>query len=211
MALAYAGTATVVTRFPNDPDLSAAELTLLDSYCDQANDYIEQYVWRPIGPNDGGTATYDGAEDVDPDGKTLYVRDGIRSITSITVAPSTGASPVTGTVADFVILPRSQNRKPGWPGFHVRVKDSVTGSVSTFGHGYGDIVIVGDFGWAAIPDSLKELAETLVVRMWHARATGQSDIVGSEANGEPIVSRYLSTRDKMLLKSFRPAGGLVAA
>ncbi len=49
------------------------------------------------------------------------------------------------------------------------------------------------------------------MRAWHARKTGQADIVGSEANGEPIVSRYLSTRDKMLLRSFRPAGGLVAA
>ena len=211
MTQAYAGTATVVARFPQDVSLSAGELTLLDSYCTQANDYLEQYMWRPIGPTAGGTATFDGIEDVSPDGRSLYVRQGIRAITSITVAPSTGATGVAGTVADFVILPRSQNRKPGWPGFEVRVKDAVTGPVSLFAHGYGDIVLVGDFGWEAIPDSLKELAETMVVRMWHARQTGQADIVGSEANGEPIVSRYLSKRDKMLLQSFRPAGGLVAA
>lgn len=211
MAQAYAGTATVVARFPSDTSLSAGELTLLDTYCDQANDYIEQYTWRPIGPTSGGTATFDGAEDVSEDGRSLWVRQGIRSITSITVAPSTGATGVAGTVADFVILPRTQNRRPGWPGFEVRIKDAVTGAVSVFGRGYGDIVIVGDFGWEAIPDSLKELAETLVIRMWHSRSTGQADIVGSEANGEPIVSRFLSTRDRMLLKSFRPSGGLVAA
>ena len=211
MAQAYAGTATVVARFPENTTLSASDLTLLDTYCDQANDYIEQYVWRPIGPTSGGTATFDGYEDVSDDQRSLWVRQGIRTITSITVAPSTGATPVSGTATDFVILPRSQNRRPGWPGFEVRIKDTVTGPVSTFGRGYGDIVLVGDLGWEAIPDSLKELAETLVVRMWHGRATGQADIVGSEANGEPIVTRYLSTRDRMLLKSFRPAGGLVAA
>ena len=74
-----------------------------------------------------------------------------------------------------------------------------------------DIVIVGDFGWAAIPPALTELAEVLAVRTWHARKSGQADVVGSDANGEPIVSRFVSTKDRMLLKSFRPAGGLVAA
>lgn len=209
-ALAYCTTELVKVRLgigTADTDDDA----LLDDIVEQTNDYIEAYTWRPIGPTNGGTATFDGYEDVDPDGRTLFVRQGIRAITSITVATSTGATPVSGTAADFVILPRTQNRKPDWPGFHVRVKDTVTGAVSQFAHGYGDIVIVGDFGWASIPPAIKEVAETLAVRTWHARKTGQADIVGSEANGEPIVSRYLSTRDKMLLRSFRPAGGLVAA
>lgn len=209
-ALSYTTTALVKVRL----GIGTADTTddeLLDDIVEQTNDYIEAYTWRPIGPTSGGTATFDGYDDVDADGRTLYVRQGIRSITSITVAPGTGSDAVTGTAADFVILPRSQNRKADWPGFWVRVKDSVTGSVSSFSVGYGNIVIVGDFGWAAIPPAIKEVAETLAVRAWHARKTGQADIVGSEANGEPIVSRYLSNRDKMLLRSFRPAGGLVAA
>lgn len=199
MSQAYAGTAAVKVRLgitdTNDD-------SLLAELCNQANDYIEQYVWRPIGPSDGGTATFDSREDVFEG--SLYVRQGIRSIDSITVAPSTGSTPVSGTVADFVILPREQNRKPGWPGFYVQPKDSVSGSVSSFGWGYGDIVIVGDFGWAAIPESLKDVAEVLVVRMWYGRQAGQADVVGSEASGEPAVSRYLSNRDRQLLRSFRP-------
>lgn len=184
---------------------------LLDDVVEQTNDFIESYTWRPIGPTNGGTATFDSYEDVSDDRRTLFVRQGIRTITSITVAPSTSSSAVSGTVADFVILPRVQNRKPDWPGFEVRVKDAVTGGVSIYGWGYGDIVIVGDFGWAAIPPSLIEVVTVLAVRSWHARKTGQADVIGSDANGEPIVSRLLSAKDRMLLKSFRPAGGLVAA
>jgi hypothetical protein len=208
-ALSYTTRALVKARL----GIGTADTTdddLLDDIVEQTNDYIESYTWRPIGPNNGGTATFDGYEDVHDGGRSLYVRQGIRTITSITVAPSTGSSAVTGTVADFVVLPRTQNRKADWPGFEVRVKDSVTGSVSSFGYGYGDIVIVGDFGWAAIPPAIKEIAEVLAVRTWHGRQAGQNDVVGSEANGEPVVSRYLSRKDKMLLASFRPAGGLVA-
>jgi hypothetical protein len=207
-ALSYCTTANVKTRLGIT---DSTDDTLIGNIVTQTNDWVEHYTQRPIGPNTGGTATFDGYEDVDADGKTLFVRQGIRSITSITVAPSTGATAVTGTVADFVILPRSQNRRADWPGFLVRVKDSVTGSVSKFGHGYGDIVIVGDFGWAAIPPAITEIAETIAVRTWHARQAGQADVVGSEMNGEPVVSRYVSRKDKDTLRAFRPAGGLVAA
>lgn len=207
-ALSYAvGTAVKSRLGLND----SADDTLLDGLCNQVNDWIESYTWRPIGPTAGGTATFDGATDVTDSGRTLYVRQGIRAITSITVAPSTSAEAVSGTVADFVILPRSQNRKPGWPGFEVRVKDAVTGPVSLFGYGYGDIVIVGDFGWEAIPPAIVEVAETLVVRTYQARKSGQADIVGTDETGAPLVSRYLSAKDRRTLQSFRPAGGLVAA
>lgn len=209
-ALSYCTRANIKVRLGIDSG-DTTDDTLLDSIASQTNDWIEHYTQRPIGPTNGGTATFDSWEDVDMDQRTLYVRQGIRAITSITVAPSTGSAAVTGTAADFVILPRIQNRRPDWPGFYVRVKDSVTGAVSIFGRGYGDIVIVGDFGWAAIPPAITEIAETIAVRTWHARKAGQSDVVGSEANGEPIVSRYVSGKDKMTLRAFRPAGGLVAA
>jgi hypothetical protein len=208
-ALSYCTRANVKVRL-GIGTADTTDDTLLDSVVAQTNDYIESYTWRPIGPTSGGTATFDGAEDVSWDGRSLTVRQGIRTITSIEVAPSTGSTAVAGTVADFVILPRTQNRKPDWPGFEVRIKDTVTGAVSTFGHGYGDIVIVGDFGWASIPPAITELAEVLAVRTWHARKSGQADVVGSDANGEPIVSRFISAKDRRLLQSFRPAGGLVA-
>lgn len=206
-ALSYATSANVKTRLGIT---DSTDDTLLGNIVAAANDYIESQTWRPIGPTTGGTATFDSVDDC-LDSRTLYVRQGIRSISSITVASSTGADAVAGTVADFVIMPRSQNRRPDWPGFYVVIKDAVTGDVSSFGSGYGDIVIVGDFGWASIPPVLTEIAELTAVRAWHARNLGQADIVGSEANGEPTISRFVSKRDKMTLQSFRPAGGLVAA
>lgn len=206
-ALSYATTANVKTRLGIT---DSTDDDLIDDIVSAANDYIESQTWRPVGPTTGGTAVFDATEDC-LDSRTLYVRQGIRSITSITVASTTGGDDVSGTAADFLILPRSQNRKPDWPGFYVVIKDSVTGDVSDFGSGYANITIVGDFGWASIPPVLTEIAELIAVRAWHARNLGQADIVGSEANGEPTVSRYVSARDKRTLQSFRPAGGLVAA
>lgn len=183
--------------------------TLLAQYVSSTNDWIEHETWRPIGPTAGGTATFDGAEDVSNDGRTLFVQQGVRTITSIEVAPSTGATAVAGTAADFVILPRPQNRRTGWPGFEVRVKDAVTGNVSIFPTaGYGEIVIVGDFGWESIPSNLSELGYRVAIRAWHARNAGQVDIIGSDETGAPIVSRFASAMDWKILKSFRPAGGL---
>lgn len=208
MAQSYATTANVKTR-AGIPDTD--DDTLIGNIVGQVNAWIEHYIGRPVGPDDGATYTFDGAEDVSPDGRSLFVRNGIRTITTITVAPSTGSDAVTGTVADFVVLPRTQNRRPGWPGFEIRIKDAVTGSVSIFGFGYSDIVVTGDFGWSAIPTELTEVAETIAVRAWHARQTGQADIVGTDETGQPVVSRYVSPRDKATLRAFRPAGGLVAA
>lgn len=183
--------------------------TLLTSYVTSTNDWIEHETWRPIGPNNGGTATFDGAED--SDGRSLYVYPGIRSITSLTVAPSTGDAPEAATLTDVVILPRLHNRRgPGWPGFEVRFIDVTTGPVTSFGRGYGDIVLVGDFGWEAIPSNLSELGYRVAIRAWHARNAGQQDIIGADETGEPIVSRFASRMDWRILHSFRPAGGVVA-
>lgn len=206
MTQAYINRADLKTRLNIG---GTAQDALLDDFVAYTNEWIEHETWRPIGPDTGGTATFDGYNSVSSDGTTLYVNQGIRTITSITVAPSTGATPVAGTVADFVILPRTQDRRPGEPGFEVRVKDVVTGSVTRFYHGFGDIVVVGDFGWAAIPSELSELGYRVAARSWHARNAGQQDIVGADEVGNPIVSRFVSSMDWKLIKSFRPAGGLV--
>jgi hypothetical protein len=208
-ALSYCTRANVKIRLGIDSG-DTTDDTLLDSIVAQTNDWIELYCQRPVGPSNGGTATFDSTDDVSGYTGYLYVRRGIRTITSITVAGSTSGTPVAGTVDDFIILPRTQDRRPDWPGFYVQVKDTVVGAVSSWGNGYGDITIVGDFGWAAIPPAIVEIAEVIAVRTWHSRQAGQQDIIGSEANGEPTVSRYVSGKDRATLKTFRPMGGLVA-
>lgn len=198
-ALSYVTTANLKARLGIT---DSTDDDLLDDLVAQTNAYVEHVTRRPIGPTNGGTATFDAVEDVYPDGR-LYVRQGIRTLTSATVAPSTGESGVAATVADIVILPRSQNRRPDWPGFWLAFKDEVTGSVEDWGTGWGNITIVGDFGWASIPPEISEVAELIATRAWHARASGQQDIVGTDENGNPIVSRFVSMRDRDTLRAYR--------
>lgn len=180
--------------------------TLLGQYVTATNGWIEHETWRPIGPS-SGTAIFDGTEDVSPDGRSLYVNHGVRSIDSLEVATETGGTGVD-VAADVVLLPREQNRRTGWPAFEIRFKDIVAGSLACFPRGYGNIVHVGDRGWDSIPSELSELGYRVSIRAWHARNAGQQDLVGTTETGDPIVSRFASQMDWRILRSFRPAVGV---
>ena len=183
-----------------------ADTALLAQYVTSTNDFIEHETWRPIGPS-SGTATFDGYEDVSSDGRSLYVAQGVRTITSLEVATETGGSGVDVS-ADVVMLPREQNRRTGWPAFEIRFKDIVAGSLAYFPRGYGNIVLVGDRGWEAIPSQLSELGYRVAARAWSARAAGQQDMIGTDETGNPIVSRFASAMDWRILRSYRPNGGI---
>ena len=177
--------------------------TLLGGYVNATNEWIEQYCGRQVGPVTAGTATFDATYDASPSGRTLYIPQGIRTFSAVTVAPSTGATGVAATTGDLVVLPRSHNRRPDWPGFELEFIDAPTGAVATFGTGYGNITVVGAFGWAAIPYKVAEIAEAIVVRIWHARMSGQTDIVGSDETGAPLVTRFISGEDRATLRDYR--------
>lgn len=201
-ALSYVTRANLKVRL----NIGTADTTdddLLDDLCSQVNAYVEFVTHRPVGPTTGGTAIFDAQEDVYPGGR-LYVRQGIRTVTSATVAPGTGETAVEANVADIIVLPRSQNRRPDWPGDWLIFKDVVVGDVCDWGSGYGGITIVGDLGWASIPPEVSEVAEILATRAWYARQAGQADLVGSDETGQPLVSRFLSARDRDTLKAYRP-------
>lgn len=200
MALAYTGGTAIKTRLGIT---DTVDDDLITSYATAVNEWIETYAERQLGPTQGGTATFDGFNDVSDDGRTLYVPQGIRTVTSLTVAPATGATGVAATAGDLVILPRSHNRTPDWPGWEIRIIDSPTGAVTYFPAGYGNIVLIGDFGWSAIPAKVAEIATTIAVRIWHARKSGQTDIVGSDETGAPVVTRYVSSEDKAYLRLFK--------
>lgn len=200
MALSYTSSTIIKTRLGiTDTD----DDSLLGSYATAVNEWVETFTGRQIGPITGGTATFDGFHDCSDDGRTLYVPQGVRTVTSLTVAPGTGTTPVSATAGDLVILPRSHNRKPDWPGFEVRIIDSPTGAVTYFARGFGNIVMVYDGGWAAIPAKVTEIASAIAVRVWHARKSGQTDIVGSDETGAPVVSRYVAAEDKAYLRMFQ--------
>ena len=191
-AQSYASATAVKVRL-NIGTADTTDDALITTICGQVNDWLEDEIGRPVGPLASQTYTFDG------DGSDcLYVRQGIRTITTLSIAPVTGDTKVAET--NFVLLPRVQDRRTGWPAFEVKLTDL---STAVFYRGFGNVEIVGDFGWEAIPPDLKEIAEVAVVRAWHARQTGQTDIVGTDETGNPVVSRFISGKDMKTIRRYK--------
>lgn len=174
--------------------------TLLGVICGQVNSYIESVTERvvaPIGGTVAGTLLYDVPQDTDH----LYIKEGIRALTTLEIAAYSGAAYSTVTSGDVFLSP--PNPRPGWPYDRIYISDVPTGSIAFFPKGLRTVRIVATTGFAAVPDDLAEMAAGLAVRTWEARKTGQSDVIGTDAMGQPIVSRLVSARDKETLLRYR--------
>lgn len=148
------------------------------------NAMIEDYIGAAIG--DGGTAirTYDG------DGSDrLFVRGGVTSITTLEVADQTGGTFTTVGTATYVIRPHAHERPTGWPGWYVQLTDVAT---TTFTDGYDTVRITPGTAWGftATPPELSRIADIMGVRMFQARKSGETLMVGSTDFGQAIV-RFL--------------------
>lgn len=168
---------------------SALQQTIVD----QVNTYIEVMTGRVIAPIASGTVTFD----VETPTRVLYVKEGIRAITSLEVADYTGAAYGTVASTDYFLRPLSP--RPGWPYTELWLSDVPTGSYTHFPAGFNTVRLVGTRGWAEVPEDIEDVAITMAVRAWHAREAGQQDIVGTDEMGRPLVSRFLSRRDRETL------------
>lgn len=193
----YAALAAVKTRLGKT---DATDDTLLTSLCDQINGWVESHCGRPLTPY---TATYTFDGPWTRDGTTLVIPRGLRSITTLKIAAGTGSVLTTITAGNYYLLPREQDRAPGWPATRVQLSDINSGAYTDVPFGYGVAEIDGAWGWAAEPDEVVSVAETAVVRAWHARQAGQQDIIGTDETGAPIVSRYVAPRDRDTLDLYR--------
>ena len=138
--------------------------------------------------------------DVDyPGGRVLWLD--VRSVTSLYTTTITGGAYTLLDPTNYFLRPLPQDREPGWPATRIELSD-VSASLS-FWPGYNTVKLIGVVGWPAIPDDITDVALTMAVRSWHARQSGQTDIVGSDETGAPIVSRFLSSRDRETLKRYR--------
>lgn len=195
----YATSAAVKTRLG---DTGSSNDTLIGVLCDQVNGWIESYTARPIAPY-SATYTFDSSS-WSRDGTSLVLPRGLREVTSFTMSGGTGQAQEAVDADDYFLLPRDHERAPGWPATRLVLTDIPTDLPFSYASGgYGIAVIEGEWGWAAIPDELKAIAETTVVRAWHARQAGQQDIIGTDETGAPIVSRYVSGRDRDTLDLYR--------
>jgi hypothetical protein len=195
----YVGTATLIDRLGGTAVMGTADNSLLQTICDQVNTYIETYTGYVLSPIASGTVTFDIPETT----TVLLLHDisGVRSLTSVEVADYTGASYGTVTSTDYFLRPLYP--RPGWPYTELHLSDVPTGSITVFPPGYNTVRLVGTRGWAETPEDIEQVALTLAVRAWHSRQAGQSDIVGTDEMGQPVVSQLLNRRDRDTLNRYK--------
>lgn len=170
---------------------------LIAMICQEVNAYVESVTGRVLAPLSATTYTLDVHENV---GARLLVPFGIRSLTSVELAQYTGATYETLAATDWYLRPKTP--APGWPYTELHLSDRPAGSFSSFPVGYDVVRLSGAFGWTTIPDEVADIALTTAMRAWQSRAAGQSDIVGTDDFGRPVVSRFLSARDRDTLRHY---------
>jgi hypothetical protein len=141
---------------------------------------------------------------LDGDGSRLLWVD-VRAVSELAVASQTGGSYTVLDAADYFLRPQPLDREPGWPATRIELSDYPTSGFWYFPTGYNTVRLKAVLGWPAIPDEITDVALTMAVRAWHARQSGQTDIVGTDETGAPVVSRYISGRDRETLKRYRVA------
>ncbi len=171
--------------------------TVLGSICDQINQYIETKCRRAIAPIPSAVYTFDG------DGtRILRYPKGIRAVSLIELSYYTGSGYLTLGSNQYFLRPGPADRLPGWPYTRIEFTDYAVGTFAYFPVGYDTVRVTMTTGFDAIPDDVTDVALTAAVRAWHAVQAGQSDIVGTDDMGRPLVSRFFSARDLETLATY---------
>lgn len=174
--------------------------TLIGSICDQVNQFIESPhgTGRIVAPVNSATYLADG------NGlRRLYFPRGLRAVSELAIGDYTGDTRDVIASTDYFLRPAEQDRAPDWPALWIELSDIPAGAHSIFAEGYETVSITATTGWAAIPDDLADVAITTAVRAWHARQSGQADIVGNDDTGAPLVSRYVAPYHWAAIKAYR--------
>lgn len=199
----YATTAAVKARLLAAGVTDTTDDALIGTICDQVNGTVEWKTGRVLAPVASAVYTYDGySESVIHGAKALFVRIGLRAVSLLRIADSTGDTWNTVASTDYYLRPVSQEREPGWPATELWLSDEPAGNYTHFPRGFANIEVTATTGWAAIPDEITGVALTLAVRAWHARQAGQTDIIGTDETGAPVVSRLLSLEDRRILSGY---------
>jgi hypothetical protein len=197
---AYATTALVKARLFAAGVTDTADDTLIGTIVDQVNQWIEspQGCGRILAPATSATYLMDG------NGlRRLYFPRGLRAVTELKIGDYTGDTLDVIASTDYFLRPLTHERKPGWPAEWIVLSDLPAGDHSVFGEGFETVSITATTGWNAIPDDITDVAVTTAVRAWHARQSGQADIVGTDETGEPLVSRYVSGFHWATIRAYR--------
>ncbi len=186
---------------------TTADDDILVLLIDAVQSYMVSRLGMFLGPTTETSLTMDGEQAMTYMGRKasrLRIPFGIQTLTSVTVAPQTGGTAETITAADLISGPRFYESRldPNQPITTLTFKDVVAGNWNSFPSGVSNIVITGTLGWSEPPNRLGELADTMVIRMGHASQSGQRDLVGTDQDGLPLVSRFISSADHQVLRTF---------
>lgn len=179
---------------------TATDDATLGRFLMAAGRFMSNRIGLFLGPSTDTVRTYDGH---DADCDVLWIPGGIRAFTLIEVADGTGETFETVTSGDILIRPKAHLLPPGEPGSWLQFSDNPTGDWGSWPSGYDNIRITGTFGWREVPEDLAELAARLTQRYWLARSSGQADVVGSDALGNAVVSRFMARVDYQILDGYR--------
>ncbi len=198
---AYATRAAVKARNGIDTGVTTWD-SQIDTVVDSMNAYIEapQGCGRIVAPITSATYFLDG------NGLThLYFPKGIRAVTVLTIGDFTGDTQDTVNAADIFLRPLAQDRPPAWPAMYLYLSDVPVSAIARkhFPKGRENVSLTCTAGFAAIPDDLSEMANTVASVAFHALEQGDQPIPNVDEQGRPIVARFFSGKDFDVLKAYR--------
>ncbi len=182
---------------------TAADDDILMGYINAVNGAITQRIEYYPGPSVDTSRTYHG-RDALAGGRKLWIPGGVRGITTMTIAGSTGASATAVTAGDFVLGPLSYSARPGEPYHYIEFVDVTAGNWGHFPYGFENVNITsGLFGWGTVPADLVAVASAWAIRQWKSRASGDSDTIGTTEFGEQIISDRFPAQWRRTVDAYR--------
>lgn len=170
-----------------------ADDTVLGYYVSSVTAEFDRRIGVFAGPSADTLRLYDGHEAV-LGGTRLWIAGGIRTLTGVRIASTTGGALTAATLSDFLLRPKAQDRRQAMPAMYVQIADT---SLTRFPDGYDNVELTGTFGPAAVPDDLAKLADMVVIRMWDDRGSGG---LPAEAS---TPSRFIFASDAQMLDAYR--------
>ncbi len=198
--------------------------TLLSVICDRVNQYIESETKQPVGPIPSKTYLYDVAPlnygqmyhhhpyipalagaglgptrlftPMPVDAPTKGI-GGLRTVTTVEIAPYTGAAYVTIASTDYFLRERAGISGP----FRfLCLSDRPAGLYRNFPVGRATVRVTATAGWDAIPADLTMIAIEIAKRGWNARQAGYQDAVDDQ--GLPLVARLVTGQERQTLRNY---------
>jgi hypothetical protein len=184
---------------------TSADDTLLDELIAEVGDWIADYTKRKLEPEAGATYVFDTSS-----GSELYIRRGIRAVTSLEVAttdqPDTGGTYSTISASLISLRPLAAERRVGWPADTILVR----GTSPVFGWALAGARVTGDFGFAAVPPAIEAVAIDAVVAAVAGRQNAAGEVLGADETATDPWARYFAkgTAQLRTLQSYRGVLGI---